>query len=97
MIDSLNANFSWPETDVGDIFTTQCPCRDVPELTNGVFAIRVCGAGGRWMPTDYSVCLSDIRMAFCRVCMHMNNISVTAGMLGDINSGICGWCACIPT
>ena len=65
----LNASFIWPETTAGDFYPNQCPCRDAPELTNGLFAIRECGTDGSWLQTDFSVCISDTRMALCEVRM----------------------------
>ena len=67
MIDGLSASLSWPETDAGNFSAIQCPCRAAPELTDSLFAIRACGAEGSWLPSDYSVCVSDTSMALCEV------------------------------
>ena len=76
MINGLTAPFSWPETDAGNFSAIQCPCRAVPELTDDLFAIRACGADGRWQQTDYSICVSDTTTTLCEVCVCMSDISV---------------------
>lgn len=61
--------WTWPRTTPGGIASLQCPCEARPELTQGVWAVRLCLEAGKWDSTNIDNCFSQVQRLLCNVCM----------------------------
>ena len=69
---SMNISINWPESNLGENVTVDCPCGNLTLDSDSLVAYRFCGGnfrtGGRWEnPIDTRCIVSDISRRICEL------------------------------
>jgi hypothetical protein len=78
---------SWPETDFGEVFVTQCPCGNITELP--VSATRLCdGSLIAWASPNVSEC-QELSFVHCIISMVTSSIPTPHSLYLDDDNSAC--------